>query len=48
MSGYTVNIRKITNRNKKYVINLTVSESIKYGANLYEFRAEDVNDDYED
>ncbi len=44
MSAYTNNIRKIINRNKKYVINLAVGESIKVGANVYEFRLEDLGD----
>lgn len=35
MSAYTSNIRKIINRNKKYIINLAVAESVKYGANVY-------------
>jgi len=35
MSSFTGNIRKIINRNKKYVINLSVSESVKYGGNIY-------------
>jgi hypothetical protein len=38
MSAFSNNIRKIINRNRKYIINLKVQESIKYGANLYEFR----------
>jgi hypothetical protein len=41
MAGFTNNIRKIVNRNKKYIINLAVAESVKYGANIYEFRLED-------
>ena len=41
MSTFTNNIRKIINRNKKYIINLAVGESVKYGANVYEFRLED-------
>jgi hypothetical protein len=40
MSGYSNNIRKIINRNKKYVTNLAVAESVKYGANIYEFHVE--------
>lgn len=44
MSNYTQQIRKITNRNKKYIINLAVQESVKYGTNVYEFRAEDYRD----
>ena len=49
MSTYSNNIRKIINRNRKYIINLKVQESIKYGANLYEFRAEEnLHDDEED
>jgi len=38
MSTFSNNIRKIINRNRKYIINLKVQESVKYGANLYEFR----------
>jgi hypothetical protein len=35
MSAFTHNIKKIINRNKKYIINLAVSESVKYGTNVY-------------
>lgn len=38
MSAYSNNIRKVINRNRKYVVSLKVEESIKYGANLYELR----------
>ncbi len=38
MSTYSNQIRKIINRNKKYVINLVVAETVRYGGNLYEFR----------
>ena len=49
MSAYSTNIRKIINRNRKYVVSLKVQESIKYGANLYEIRMEeDMHDDDED
>lgn len=41
MGTFTNNIRKIINRNKKYVINLAVAESVKYGGNVYEFRMEE-------
>ena len=45
MSAYSNIIRKVINRNRKYIVNLKVQESIKYGANLYEFRAEEnIND----
>lgn len=44
MATFTNNIRKIINRNKKYIINLAVNESVKYGANLYEFRLDDTNE----
>lgn len=47
MSTFTHNIRKIVNRNKKYIINLAVSDSVKYGANVYEFRTEDPNEQEE-
>lgn len=47
MSTFTHNIRKIVNRNKKYIINLAVSDSVKYGANVYEFRMEDPNEQEE-
>lgn len=47
MSTYTSNIRKIINRNKKYIINLAVAESVKYGANVYEFRIDEVSDPQE-
>ncbi len=49
MSAYSNNIRKLINRNRKYIVNLQVQESIKYGANLYEFRAEEnINDNEEE
>ncbi len=41
MSDFTLGIRRIINRNKKYIINLAVTESVKYGANVYEFRMDD-------
>ena len=44
MSTYSGGIRKIINRNKKYVINLTVSQTIKFGNNVYEFRIENMAD----
>lgn len=47
MSTFTHNIRKIVNRNKKYIINLAVNDSVKYGANVYEFRTEDPNEQEE-
>jgi len=28
-------VQTIINRNKKYIINLAVAESVKYGANVY-------------
>lgn len=48
MASFTSNIRKIINRNKKFVIGLAVKESIKYGTNVYEFRMEDNIDKEED
>ena len=45
MSRYTNEIRKIINRNKKYVIDLQVKESVKYGTNLYEFREKPPEED---
>ena len=47
MSTFTHNIRKIVNRNNKYIINLAVNDSVKYGANVYEFRLEDPNEQEE-
>lgn len=47
MSTYTSNIRKIINRNKKYIINLAVAESVKYGANVYQFRIDEPSDPQE-
>lgn len=44
MATYSNNIRKIINRNKKFVIHLAVSETIRHGGNIYEFRIEDYND----
>jgi predicted transcriptional regulator len=48
MASFTNGIRKIVNRNKKYIINLAVAESVKYGANVYEFRLEDPNEHEEE
>jgi hypothetical protein len=49
MSAYSNNIRKVINRNRKYIVNLQVLESIKYGANLYEFRLEEnINENDEE
>lgn len=42
MATYSNQIRKIINRNKKYVIHLAVKETIKHGGNIYEFRIEDL------
>jgi hypothetical protein len=42
MSTYSGGIRKIINRNKKYVISLTVSETVRCGNNVYEFRIENM------
>lgn len=44
MGTYSNQIRKIISRNKKYVINLAVAESVRHGGNLYEFRIEDLAD----
>ena len=44
MGTYSNQIRKITNRNKKYVINLAVAESVRHGGNLYEFRVDNLAD----
>lgn len=44
MSTYSNQIRKIINRNKKYVINLAVAESVRHGGNLYEFRIDNIAD----
>jgi hypothetical protein len=44
MSAFTNNIRKIINRNKKYVVNLAVAESVKYGGNVYEFRLDNLGE----
>jgi hypothetical protein len=48
MSTYSLNIRKVINRNRKYIVNLQVQESINYGANIYEFRVEENIDEEEE
>lgn len=35
MSTYSTQIKRIVNRNKKYVIHLAVKETIKHGGNIY-------------
>ena len=44
MATYSNNIRKIINRNKKFVIHLAVAETIRHGGSIYEFRIEDYID----
>ncbi len=44
MGTYSNQIRKIISRNKKYVINLAVAETVRHAGNLYEFRIEDLAD----
>lgn len=48
MTTYSGGIRKIINRNKKYVINLAVSETVRCGNNVYEFRLENMADQDEE
>ena len=43
MSNYTDRIRRIVNRNKKFVIKLRIIETLKYGGNIYEIREIDEN-----
>ena len=38
MGDYSNRIRRIVNRNKKYLIRLKVEQTIKYGNNIYELR----------
>lgn len=47
MTNYSTQIRKIINRNRKYIVNLTVQESIRLGANVYEIRIDDIEDETE-
>lgn len=35
MADYSNRIRKIINRNKKYVIRLKIEQTVQYGANTY-------------
>lgn len=44
MGSYSNQIRKAVSRNKKYVINLAVAESVRHGSNLYEFRVDHLAD----
>ena len=48
MNTYSVSIKKITNRNKKYVVNLAVAQTLRCGGNLYEFRVQNLADIDED
>ena len=41
MSDYSNKIKRIVNRNKKYLIKLKVDQTIKYGTNVYEIREMD-------
>lgn len=38
MGEFTSKIRRIINKNKKYVIKLKVEQTLKYGTNIYEIR----------
>lgn len=38
MSEYSNRIRRIVNRNKKYIIRMKVEQTLKYGNNVYEIR----------
>lgn len=38
MGEFTTKIRRIINKNKKYVIKLKVEQTVKYGTNIYEIR----------
>lgn len=38
MSDYSNRIRRIINRNRKYIIRMKVDEVVKYGNNVYEIR----------
>ena len=44
MASYSNNIRRIINRNKKYVVHLAVKDTVKHGGNIYEFRIENLAD----
>ena len=41
MSVYGDKIQRITNRNKKYIINYKVDKVIRLGQNIYEIRMTD-------
>jgi len=43
MTSYSGAIGRIVNRNKKFVIDLAVAETIRCGGNIYEFRIEDMD-----
>lgn len=43
MSDYSNRIRRIINRNKKYLIKLKVQQTLRYGNNIYEIREVDEN-----
>lgn len=43
MSDYSNRIRRIINRNKKYLIKLKVEQTLRYGNNIYEIREVDEN-----
>ena len=38
MAEYSERIRRVINRNKKYIIRLKVEQTLKYGGNVYEIR----------
>ena len=38
MTEFSNRIRRIINKNKKYVIKLKVEQTVKYGTNIYEIR----------
>jgi len=44
MGTYSGGIRKIINRNKKYVTDLAVAETVRCGNNVYEFRVDNLAD----
>lgn len=44
MATYSGGIRKIINRNKKYVTDLAVAETVRCGNNIYEFRIDNLGD----
>lgn len=43
MADYSNRIKRITTKNKKYLIRMKVEQTVKYGTNTYELREIDEN-----